>query len=91
VQPAELIQDRQQVEAGELVGGNTKLALIHLLQFMQGADGLTTHVEQLFRILQQDFTGIGENAFARGAIEEGFANLVLELADRLTDRWLGAV
>jgi hypothetical protein len=49
-----------------------------------------TQVEQLLGVLLQDVAGIGENAVAGGAVEEGFADFQFQFADGLTYCRLGA-
>ena len=59
-------------------------------KFRERLGGLGAEVDQLLGVLVQDLAGIGENSFARGAVEQGFAELVFELADGLADGRLGA-
>ena len=88
---AEGVDGRQQVHAGVLVGRQLQVAALQALQLVEGAGGLAAQGQQAQRVVAQQRAGGGERAVARGAVEEGFAHRVLELADDLADGGLGAV
>ena len=90
MEAAKFCQDGQQVEHGEFVGCDDQLAFLQFAQFGEGFRGFGAQVDQLFGVFEQDFSGVGEDAFAGRAVEEGFAEFVLEFADGLADRGLGA-
>ena len=91
VEPAVLVQERQQVQARQLVGGDHELPAPQIPHVVQRRQRLSAEVHQAFRVLEQDLARIGEHAAPARAIEERLADLVLELADDLADRGLGAV
>ena len=90
MQAPELGQHRQQVEHGKFVGRDDQFAFLQFAQFGKRFGRLAAQVDQFFGILVENFPGVGEDAFARRAVEEGLAEFVLELADGLADRRLGA-
>ena len=77
MQPAKFGQHRQQVERGEFVGGDAQLAALQLAQFSERAGGIVAQVEQPLGILLQDASGVGQQAVARGAVEERLAHILL--------------
>ncbi len=91
MQAAELGQHRQQVERGKFVGGDAQLAALQLAQFGQRSGGIVTQVEQPLGILLQHAPGIGEQAFAGGAVEQRLADFLFQLVNGLADRRLGAM
>src|SRR5437588_4331529 len=88
--PPKRIKHPQQVEDGELIGGNRDLAALKLAQLAQGVDRASAHVYKSLRIFQQHRTGIGQQAFARRTVKQRFANFALQLANNLADRRLSA-
>jgi hypothetical protein len=90
VQAAEFREHRQQVERGEFIGGNGQLALLDFAELDQGFLRVIAEVEEFFGVFLQGVACVGEDAFARGAIEEGFTDFFFEFADGLADRGLGA-
>ena len=90
MQAAELGQQRQQVEHGEFVGRDDQLAFLQFAQFSQRFGGLAAQVDQLFGVFEENLAGVGEDALARRSVEKSFAEFVLELADGLAYRRLGA-
>ena len=52
--------------------------------------GVVAEVQEFFGVFLQGMASVGEDAFSGGAVEEGFAEFVFELADGLTDRRLRA-
>ena len=90
MQAAEFGQHGQEIEHSEFVGGNDQLAFLQFAEFGKGFRGLAAQVDQLFGVFEEDFAGVGEDAFAGGAVEEGFAQFVLKFADGLAYGRLGA-
>src|SRR5689334_20195161 len=90
MQAAEFGEHRKQVKDGEFVGGDHQLAFLQLAEFGEGFGGFGSEIDQLLGVLVEDSAGIGQHAFAGGAVEESFAKFVLQLADSLADRRLGA-
>ena len=88
---AKCVDGRQQIHAGVLVGGQLQMAALQALQFVEGARGFAAQGQQAQRIIAQQLTGRGERAVARGAVEEGLADVSLQLADHLADGGLGAM
>ncbi len=91
MQAAEFGQHRQQVESGEFVGRDAQFAAMQLAQFSERAGGIVAQVEQALGILLQDAPGIGQQAVARGAVEERLAHILFQLVNRLAHRRLGAM
>ena len=83
--PAELVQHRQEIQAGVLVGGDAQLALLQLPQLDERSPGLSAQVEQLLGVFLEHAAGIGEGAVARRTIEQQLAQFGLQLAHELAD------
>ncbi len=88
---AEGVQQRQQVEAGVLVGGQVELAGVQRAQVDQGGARVRPQVEHLLRVVAENLAGVGEDAVAGGALEQRLTEFSLQLGDDLADRRLGAV
>ncbi len=86
----EFSQDRQQIKRGEFIGGHHQLAFLQFAELDQSLARIQPQIEQLFGILLEDASGIGQRAVARRAVEQGLSDLDFEFADRLTDGRLGA-
>src|SRR5262249_7523631 len=84
VQMSEFVQGFEKVQAGELVGCYRQLALVELSKFLQCGTGLGSQVEELLRVVLKQSTGVSEAAVSGGAIEQRFAHLGFEFANRLT-------
>jgi len=69
---------------------NRKAASNFIFQFDQGFLRVVAQVEEFFGVFLQGVAGVGQDAFARGAVEERFTDFIFELADGLADRGLGA-
>ena len=91
MQAPEFGQHRQQIERGEFVGGDGQLAALQLAKFDQRSAGIVAQVQQPFGILLQDAPGVGQQAVARGAIEQRLAEFFFQLVNRLAYRRLGAM
>ena len=68
----------------------TSLPFCKLAQLGERLGGFPAQVDQLFGVFEEHFAGVGEDALARRSVKEGFAEFVLELADGLAYRRLGA-
>ena len=68
--------------------GETSAA--HVAQIEQRGGGLGPQIQELVGVFVKDVPGIGKVAIARGAVEQGFSQLVFQLADCLAYRGLGA-
>src|SRR5215469_6607528 len=90
VNAAEFGQNVQQVQHREFVVGDDQFPLLQFAEFGEGSGRFSPQVDQLFRIFVENLAGIGENAFAGGAVEESLAKFVFQLADGLADRGLRA-
>src|SRR5579864_8961646 len=91
MEAAKFGEHRQQVERSEFVGSDDKLALLQFAEFEERFLGVGAKVQQFLGVFLQSAAGVGENTFARGTVEERFAQLLLKLADGLAHGRLGAV
>jgi hypothetical protein len=62
----------------------------HLLQLLDGGLGLAGQAEEALGVVLEQPAGLGQGAVAGGAVEQPLAELVLDAADGLADRRLGA-
>ena len=89
--PAELVQQRQQVQASQLVGRDDQLSPAQVPHIVHGRQRLFLQVEQSLGMLQQHLAGVGQHAAPAGTVEERLPDLVLEPLNDLADRRLRAV
>ena len=73
------------------LAAKVEAAAVELAQLGEGGGGVVAQVEELEGVVAQHFARVGEGAVARGAVEQHFAELCLELGDGLADGRLGAV
>ena len=71
---AELVEQRKQIEAGVLVGGDEELSAVEFAEFGEGSGGLAAKVEQLQGVLAEDVavgldTGSGSGAVRPARID----------------------
>ena len=88
---AKFVEQREQVEAGVLVGGEVQAAAMQFAQFGESAGGVVAQIQQLERVVAQYFARVGQGAVARGAVQQPLAKFRLELGDRLADSRLRAM
>ena len=86
-----LRQHRQQIKRGEFVGGDGQLAALQFAQFGQRLGGVVAQIQQPLGVFLQNASCVGEQAVARGTVEERLADFVFQLVDGLADRRLGAI
>ncbi len=89
--PAELVEQREEVEAGVLVGGEVEAALVEFAEFGEGGDGVPAQVQELVGVLAEEQAGVGEGSVACAAVEQDLAQLAFELGDGLADGRLRAM
>src|SRR4029077_9398020 len=81
---------REQIKAGGFVGAENDRSLNHVAAVGNDLNRLVAHAQQLFRVLEENFTGGSQLDGLGGAVEEaGFIGL-LELANLRTDSGLRA-
>jgi hypothetical protein len=85
------VEDRQQVETGQLICRAGQPSGPQLAHIVQGCHRARAQVDEALGVVGQHSPGVGQYASAARAIEQRPANLVFELFDRLADRGLGAV
>src|SRR5579864_313429 len=90
MQAAEFGEHRKKIEGGKFVGGDGQLALLDFAEFGERHLRVGAEVEQFFGVFLQGFARVRENALARGAVEKGLAEFLLQLANSLADGGLCA-
>ncbi len=88
---AEIGEQRQQIEAGVLVGGNVEAAGVQSAELADGGCGLGAEIEHFEGVFAEDFTRGGEGCIARTAFKEDLAKFCFEFGDGLTYRRLCAM
>jgi hypothetical protein len=91
IQAAVLVQQRQQVQAGELVGRQRETARAELPDIVERRERLLAEIQQPLGVHREHPPGVGEHAAPAGAVEQRPADLVLEPLDGLADRRLGPI
>src|SRR3954468_9440753 len=89
--PAELIQHREEIQTVKFICGDAQFAAIELPQFRQRALRLCPEVYHPLRILIHNLTSVGKGAVAGGAVEQSFAEFLLQFANGLADGRLAAM
>ncbi len=64
---------------------------MQLAQFAERAGGIIAQVEQPLGVFLQHAPGVGQPAVARRAVEQGLAEILFQLVNRLAYRRLGAM
>ena len=88
---AEAADERQERVHGAFVGSDEHAAAPQVAQLAHGGLGFFAEAHQPLRVVAQHAARLGQRALLRRAVEEPLAELVLEPADGLADRGLGAV
>jgi hypothetical protein len=81
----EVVQDGKQPQARIFVGRDGETATLEGAKLFEGSDGFAAQAEEALGIVAQQFAGGGEGPVARGAFEEGLADLVFEFANGMAD------
>ncbi len=88
---AKLVEQRQQIKAGVLVGGELELSAVEFAQLRERARCLRSQVQELPRVFAENASGVCERAIAGRPFEEDLAEFRFELRDGLAHGRLGAV
>ena len=88
---AEARHQRQQRVDGRFVGADEHAAAPQVAQLAHRRLGFFGEPHEALAVVLQHAPGVGQRAALRRPIEELLAQVVLEAADRLADRRLGAV
>ena len=91
VRLAEAGDQRQHGVHRRLVGANQHAAAAQVAQVLDRALGLLGQAQQALGVVAEEPAGVGQGGVLGGAVEQPLADAVLEPADRLADRRLGAV
>jgi len=80
----------EQIEAGGFIGAEDDRALNYVAAVGNNLNGFVAHAQQLFRILEKNFTGGSQLDGFGGTVEEAGLVGLLELANLRTDSGLRA-
>ena len=78
-------QQRQEKQAGVLIGRQAQAAEVQGAQLRERCPGLCPQVQNLAGVLLQHLTGIGKGAVSRGALKECLPEIGLQLGNNLAD------
>ncbi len=88
---AELRDDRQHHVHRGFIGADQHASAAEVAQVADRAFSLLRQAQQAFGVLTKQATGLGQGSVFRGAVEQPFADRLLETPDGLTDRRLRTV
>ncbi|MCY1356026.1 hypothetical protein D9M69_424650 [compost metagenome] len=84
-------QGRQAMQADMVAGSQGQAAADVAGQVAQGAAGIVQHIEDLVGAGEQGAPGLGQAHFTAQAVEQAYAELLLQGGDSFAHRWLGQV
>ena len=88
---AKLLDHRQQVKDGVLIGRDRYLAVLQVADLGKRSSGVGAEVEHLLGVIEQHLSGEGQCTVLRRSVKKRLADVVLKPPDRLADRGLRPV